>query len=292
MVLFFPETCRKIVGNGSIPAPAWNRSVLDLLLSARNKKESDEDESSAPAELAERPKIRFPNPLTTLRLLFQLPTGPVLLVNGVGYAAYYAVTASIPSQWTQIYHLNDLQLGLTYIPIGVGTIASAFTNGWIVDWNFRRVAAHPSIGMPPLKNGKPDLSEFPIERARLQITLPVAILGAISIAGYGYVLENEAPMSVALVFLFLIGYFVTSGYNVLNVLIVDLNLGAPATATAANNMVRCFLGAGSTAAITSLLSNLGRANSFTVVAATWMATVPLTVLVYVFGWRWRRSNSD
>ncbi|OKL57051.1 hypothetical protein UA08_07374 [Talaromyces atroroseus] len=285
LLLFFPETCRKIVGDGSVPPPAWNRSLLDLRTSRKIPSEET-------VERFERPKIRFPNPITTLRLLFQLPTGPVLFVNGIGYAAYYAVTASIPSQWTQIYHLNDLQLGMTYIPIGLGTIASAFTNGWIVDWNFRRVAAKQTVGMPPIKNGKPDLSEFPIERARLQITLPTATMGAVSIAGYGLILEKEAPISVALVFLFLIGYFVTSSYNVMNVLIVDLNLDAPATATAANNMVRCFLGAVSTAAITWVLGTIGRANSFNVVAAIWIATVPLALLVYIFGWEWRRTSTN
>ena len=31
LLLFLPETCRKVVGDGSVPLPIWNASVTDLI---------------------------------------------------------------------------------------------------------------------------------------------------------------------------------------------------------------------------------------------------------------------
>ena len=291
IVLFYPETCRQIVGNGSIPPPSWNRSLLNVLSERRKRKEgiNMREEYARRDELATKRRIRFPNPLTTLRLLFELPTSFVLIANGISYGAYYAVTSSVPTQFAAIYGLNDLQLGLTYIPIGLATILSSCTNGWAVDWNFKRIAAQNG-GLPPFKNNKQDISDFPIERARLQIAVPSAITAAISIAAYGWLLHYEAPLWVSIAFLFLIGYFMTASYQVMNVLVVDLNYDTPATATAANNLVRCFIGAASTAAIIPLLDLIGRGMSYTIVAGIWTGIVPLSLLVYRYGLQWRRER--
>nr|ASK38713.1 major facilitator superfamily transporter [Paecilomyces divaricatus] len=291
LMLFFPETCRAIVGNGSIPPPRWNRSLLDCMVGRTRGKQQlnlSPEADNAPPKPHQKSRIRVPNPWSTLRLLFEMPTGLVLLSNGIGYAAYYAVTSTVPTQWNEIYHLNDFQLGLTYIPIGLGTILSAFTNGWLVDWNFQRIARQ--VGQLPIRNGKQDLRQFPIERARLQIAMPSAMLAAASIALYGWVIAAERPIVEALAMLLLIGYLVTASYNVMNVLIVDLHYGKPATATAANNLVRCLLGAGATAGVTPLLDLLGRQWCFCVVGAIYVISLPLSGLVYGFGAGWREKR--
>jgi hypothetical protein len=289
MLLFFPETCRQIVGDGSIPPPAWSRSLLNILSDRRKRREgiNMEEEYDRRDELSKKRRIRFPNPLTTLRLLFQLPTGLILLANGIGYGSFWAVTSSIPAEFAAIYNLNDLQIGLTYIPIGLGTIFSSFVNGWAADRNFKRIASRHG-GIPSIKNGRQDLAMFPIEHARLQIAIPSSIAGAIFIAAYGWVLHYELPLWVAMAFLFFIGYFMTASYNIMNVLIVDLNYDTPATATAANNLVRCFIGAAATATIVPLLGHLGRGMSYTIVAGIWTVTTTLTIIVYAFGLRWRQ----
>ena len=212
-----------------------------------------------------------------------------MLVNGVFFGAYYAITSSVPSEFAAIYGLDDLQIGLTFITIGLGTILSSFTNGWAVDWIFKRIAA-ANGGTPPVKKGKQDLSMFPIERARLQIAIPSSIIAAICVAAYGWVLHYELRLWVAIGFLFLIGYFMTASYSVMNVLIVDLNYDAPATATAANNFVRCFLGAASTATIIPLLNWKGRGISYTIVAGICMGFIPLSFIVYWLGLQWRQSR--
>ena len=175
LVVFYPETCRNVVGDGSIPPPAWNRSYLnyrDEKARAQAGLPPDELYSLRDA-LAEKRQIKIPNPLTTLKLLFELPTGLVLLCNGVLFAGYYFVTSSVPSQFQEIYGVNDLKVGLIFIAPGFGTPMGAWVNGYLVDGNYRRIAALE--GLPIANKGKQDVKNFPIEKARLQIALPMLV---------------------------------------------------------------------------------------------------------------------
>ncbi|BCR87397.1 putative MFS efflux transporter [Aspergillus chevalieri] len=165
LVLFFPETCRRIVGDGSVQARGWNRSVFNWW-KGRGHPLSDGTDSEL-----RRPKITFPNPLGTLRLLFHRPTGFVLLANGIIYASYYSVTAGLPVQFHELYDLQDLGIGLSFIPAGLGSLFSATVNGMLVDWNYRRMRIR--MGLPVTRDQKQDHGEFPIERTRLQIGLPM-----------------------------------------------------------------------------------------------------------------------
>jgi multidrug resistance protein len=293
MLLLFPETGRHMVGDGSIPPPTWSRSLLDIISDRRKQSQriNREEEYAHRDQLSKKRRVRFPNPFNTLRLLFELPTGIVLLVNGIFFGAYYAIVSTVPVHFANSYGLNDLQIGLMYIPIGLGTICSSFTNGKLIDWNFKRIADHNG-GMPGMKNGKQDLTMFPIEQARLQLAIPTSIISALFIVAYGWYLHYGGPLPFAIALLFFIGYFMTASYNVMNVLIVDLNYDAPATATAANNFVRCFIGAASTAGIIPLLDLLGKGSSYSIVAGICTGIIPLSFLVYSFGLQWRQERDE
>jgi len=97
----------------------------------------------------------------------------VLLVNGVVFASYYGVTAGIPSLFQEFYNLHDLGIGLSFLPAGLGSLISATANGVLVDWNYIRM--HTRSGQPVRKNQRQDISDFPIEKARLQIGIPMAV---------------------------------------------------------------------------------------------------------------------
>lgn len=173
LLFFFPETCRAIVGDGSIPATGWNRSVLNCWRTRRHRAHDSETNSTETEEDQPKTKIQFPNPLSTLKLLFHLPTGFVLLANGIIFASYYSVTTGIPSQFKELYSLEDLGIGLSFIPAGLGSLFSATFNGLLVDWNYRRMQTKSEDTV--VKDRKQDHSNFPIERARLQIGLPMMV---------------------------------------------------------------------------------------------------------------------
>lgn len=165
LLFFFPETCRGIVGNGSISPSGWNRSIRNHF---QNSTSIAPPRSSVP-----RCRVQIPNPGSTLSLLSHRPVGLVLLANGVVFSSYYAVTAGIPSQFKKIYDLDDLGIGLCFIPAGLGSLFSATANGVLVDWNYQRVRR--VVGQTVHKNQKQNIIEFSVEKARLQIGLPMAV---------------------------------------------------------------------------------------------------------------------
>lgn len=285
LLLFYPETCRNVVGDGSIPPPAWNKSYLSYLNEKRRAKKGTPIDYAGRDILAQNRHIKFPNPLTTLRLLVELPTGLVLLCNGIVFAGLFTVTSSIPSQFKMIYGLNDLQVGFVFIPIGLATMFSAVINGYLIDWNYERIASSRDMLVT-----KGRASNFPIEEARLQIALPMLYFGAAVIVTYGWVLQAQTHIAIPLVLLLCIGYSITACFNIMNVLIVDLNYDYPATATAANNLVRCSLGAGSTAMVTPMIDAIGRGWAFTVVATMWLIMSPLLLVISRQGPKWREDK--
>ncbi|CAG8944424.1 unnamed protein product [Penicillium salamii] len=284
LLCFFPETCRGVVGNGSVPPVGWNRSLRDYL--------QDSAPFPPPPSSVPRRRVQIVNPCSTLRLLSHRPVGLVLLANGVLFSSYYAVTAAIPSLFKHHYGLDDMGIGLCFIPAGLGSLLSANVNGVLVDWNYRRVWR--TTGQTIHKNQKIDIIGVPIEQARLQIGLPMAMLASVSICIYGILIPKNPPLLAALLMVFIICFCITAAYNVMNILVVDLYYNTPATAMAANNLVRCFLGASAAATIGPLIKRFGTQFAYTLVSGALVLVIPLLVIVYFKGWQWRkvRANLD
>lgn len=123
LLITFPETGRNVVGNGSIPPPGWNMSLLNYLKArkiehndALNRTVSRQEMKAAQAELARKRKLRWPNPLKTVYIILEKDVGLLLLYNSLVYTAFYDVTASLPSQFAEIYGFNELQIGFDPLP--------------------------------------------------------------------------------------------------------------------------------------------------------------------------------
>ena len=118
LLVNFPETGRNVVGNGSIPPQRWNMSLLNYAKSRKvennsvlSRTVSREETKAAQAELASKRKLRWPNPLKTVYIVLEKDVGLLLLYNSLVYTAFYDVTASLPSQFAEIYGFNELQIG-------------------------------------------------------------------------------------------------------------------------------------------------------------------------------------
>ncbi|KAL2868055.1 putative citrate synthase [Aspergillus lucknowensis] len=238
-------------------------------------------------EETKTPSPTLSNPLSTLRILFHPPTGLILISNGLVFASYYAVTAGIPSLFKEIYGLSDLGIGFAFIPAGLGSLVSATFNGATVDWNYRRV--RDAVRGRTTSGGARETGEttreteeeeedridrdvpvggisFPIERARLQIGAPMTLLSSLTILGYALFLPTHPPLPLTLALVFLITFTITASYNVMNVLLVDLYYSTPASAMATNNLVRCLLGAASTALVQPCIKRWGVRGTFVHIA--------------------------
>ncbi|KAF2396639.1 citrate synthase [Trichodelitschia bisporula] len=289
--VWFPETCRRIVGNGSIPPPRLNHSLPTWLAERRLKAAGQHEAFAERDALAAKRRLQFPSPVDTLKIICTRLAGTVLVTNGLLFSCYYAVNASLPSQFEAAYGLNDVQISLIYLPLGVGSLLSAFTIGKLIDWNYRRHAAR--LGFPVQRNRQADLSGFPIERARLEIALPLLAFGAASIVVYGWLLEARVSIAGPCVMLFGLGYAVVAGFNTMAVLMIDVYPGAPATATAANNLVRCWMGAGATAFVIPLTEKIGVGWTCTLFSGVWVVfSFPMLIMLMRRGPRWREETRD
>ncbi|KGO41425.1 Kynureninase [Penicillium expansum] len=282
-LVFFPETARGIVGDGSLPPQKWNMSLISYLKSRKAR-----EEGVISTTIASKQKLKFPNPFQTLAIVFQKDISLVLFCNAVLFAGFYDVSASIPSIFNELYGLDDLQVGLCYIPFGLGATIASVVNGKLLDFNYRRLAKQ--LNFPLTKNRETDLRNFPIEKARLQLAFPLLALGSLSILVFGWFLNYGIHLAAPTCILFLMGLTLTGAFNTIGTLLVDLYPTQAAKATAANNFMRCLLGAGATALIDPMLSAMGRGWCFTFIALVMMATTPLLLIVIQKGPSWREER--
>ncbi|EKD21611.1 uncharacterized protein L3040_004835 [Drepanopeziza brunnea f. sp. 'multigermtubi'] len=290
------ETGRNVVGNGSVPPPGWNMTVLDWYQQRKEGKALDGLSRSATAEgrrlaqeeLARGRKLRWPNPLKTVRIVMEKDMAFVLVYNSLLYTAFYDVVASIPQLFEEIYGYNDLQIGLCYIPFGCGCAVASFVNGKMLDRNYKRVAQ--KIGFTIDRKHGDDLSKFPIERARLEIIWPILYFGLACCLCYGWVLEQNAHLAAPLILQFFMGLCINGSFNILSTLVVDLYPQSPSTATAANNLLRCSVGAGGTGIIDIMIKSMGRGWCFTFVALVCITASPMLMVEMKWGPIWREER--
>lgn len=294
--LTVPETGRNVVGNGSVPPQGWNMTFFEWWDLRKQKKsegglsrsETAEGRRLAQAELAKGRKLRWPNPLKTVHIIMEKDMAVVLFYNALIYTAFYDIMASIPQLFAEIYGYNDLQIGLCYIPFGCGCAIASIINGRMLDRNYKKVAKE--VGFAIDRKHGDDLRHFPIERARLEIIWPILSFGLACVLCYGWVLEKNANLAAPLILQFFIGLCVNGSFNILSTLVVDLYPQSPSTATAANNLVRCFLGAGGTGIINIMIDSMGRGWCFTFIALICIAAMPLLWVELKWGPGWREER--
>ncbi|KAI0285474.1 hypothetical protein BGY98DRAFT_930456 [Russula aff. rugulosa BPL654] len=166
-----PETLRAIVGDGSIPAGRIYTQPISLIGRHRSAEISSERPARQP----------FKNPL----LMFAYPEIFVLLIfNGTLYAVMYGVTASLTIIFEKVYpYLNEAEIGLCFIPMGLGLLVGSLFSGRAMDSYYRKIkddlirqTRTDSKKYVDLEAIEKDPS-FPIEKARLQILPWVLWLG-------------------------------------------------------------------------------------------------------------------
>ncbi|XWW98247.1 hypothetical protein V2A60_006244 [Cordyceps javanica] len=222
LALLLPETCRSIVGDGSLPVPVSNQSVLQFFRRRSEQKNMEETDKDADqesqmehmeSESADRVQFRKRsfNPLASLTIMFNIETAMLLFCNSVAFACFIAVTTSIPSLFHSLYRVNEMQTALIYIPLSLGTLLSAVSTGQLINWNFRRHALKHGIALT--KNRQQDLSGFPVEKARLEIAWPLMLLAAASLTMYGWTMHLNSSIGAPVAILFVFGYTNVAAYK-------------------------------------------------------------------------------
>lgn len=303
LLFVFPETCRKIVGDGSIrPHPAY-QTIWQLLKDSRRKRRQAKKRSGDDANALDRvptgasahappPKLKVVvgNPFVSVALLFEPILGLLLLYSAIVFAGFYAIATAISEQMKAVYLLTEVQIGLVYLPMAGGSVLAALIVGPSLNWNYRRHARR--LGMETTRGRQDDLSNFPIERSRIEVGLPLLALSTCVLFAWGWALEYRAHLAVPCVLLFLMGTGMVGFTNAAMVLITDIHPAKAGAATAASNLTRCLLGAASTAAISPLIDAVGSGWAFSILGFLYLLGAPLLLLMMKNGVKWRRQMKE
>jgi MFS family permease len=196
----------------------------------------------------------------------------------------------MPSQLKDIYGFDDLTVGLMYLPLSGGSIVAAFTQGRLIDWSFQREAKR--LGMKITKRKQQDLSNFPVEKARLQVALPMLLLATTSTIIYGWILHYHVSVAGPCIMLFVQGFSLIASTQCISILIVDINPGLAGTATAAFNLIRCLLGAGATALVLPMTDAMGLGWAYTLIGLIYVVMSPMLLAVVKWGPKWRKEKAE
>ncbi|OAL33466.1 hypothetical protein AYO20_07322 [Fonsecaea nubica] len=298
LLLVVPETCRKLVGDGSGQTPHWMYRPLVNILGNVEQQEEVHDAASPRRQQRRRPRINMPNPLHCLKLLLDRASFLVIRIGGMQYTVYGYIATSLSTLVIRIHGLNYLQGGLTYLPLGVG----------VLDRDYRRTTTTATtkdhIPAIPNKNKSPiDLNlvgDFPIEQARLKSIFPLFGISCAATLGYGWSLHHQVhvhahaqahpdvPLAVPLLMTFLSGASQVSIFTICGTLLTDLNPNRSVTVQASYSLIRCLLSTGGIAAVEKLIDAVGAGWCFTVFALVLgVVCVPLAVVLRKWGPRWR-----
>ncbi|KAI0052527.1 MFS general substrate transporter [Auriscalpium vulgare] len=285
IALFLPETLRSIVGNGSIRPLRVYLPLVPIIGRHRG----------APTDTTRPPRKPFTNPLR----IFTYPDVVVLLVfNGVIYAVYYGVTASISSLFKKAYpYLNQTTTGLCFLAIGGGMLIGTLLSGKLMDRDYAAIrdamikkAQADSEGQIIDVNEITKSDNFPIEKARLR-TAPIHLALFIGcVLGYGWALQAKVNLAVPLILQMIMGLTVVSIMNIITTLLVDLMPSQGSSITACNNMVRCLLGAGLVSVIDIIIKALGAGWTYIVLGGGCILVSPLLIVVLRWGPVWREQR--
>jgi predicted MFS family arabinose efflux permease len=284
-LLLIPETCRNIVGNGSVPPQKWNFSLIAYLQQHKRRKRNVLVASETVSNK------RRTGLLASLPIIASRESFLLLIYGGIMYAGYYIILTGLPQQLESTFNYNSIQVGLCYIPMGFGAIVARQVTGRLVDWNFRRHGKR--LGIVILKSQQTNIDNFPVERARLEIAFPLAYLSCVVIVPYGWIMNmHDPPLPAALVLLFFTTFSLSGSFQCLQVLMIDCYPDSPSSASAANNLIRCILGAGAVALVEPLLRTFGRGWTGTFIVATEACFSLCWWAVYIWGPGWRKERKE
>ncbi|KAK7943107.1 uncharacterized protein PG986_012220 [Apiospora aurea] len=282
VILTLPETARSIVGDGSISTGRIYTPLIRSMTAATNKTVVHQHKS----------RFVFPNPISCLRLLLFKDIFIVLFCNGIYYATYCCVQATLASLFVDTCGYHELQAGLIYIPFGFGCLAATYSWGRLLNYDYARIRKRRECEIAETAAAYFHDEGFPIEEARLRSCFYLVGVTAVSIIAYGWMVGFSVHAAVPLVLQTVIGYTITGLFGALGTLLTDLNPSQSSTAAASANIVRCSLAAASLAVVQIVIDAVGVGWCFTILGLLSGCCGPLLLLEMKHGQKWRMSRKS
>jgi MFS family permease len=286
IVLFLPETLRSVAGNGTVRLTGFQRPLIYTF-------KAQPDALTEP-DVVPPKKVSFMSIVSPLRFLFEKDVFVTLFFGSIVYTVWSMVTSSTTTLFKARFGLNDLFIGLAFLPNGVGCVAGSYLTGYLMDWDYKQTEAEYRAAKgiaDDVKLNKKTLADFPVERSRLRSIWWIILIFVIATGFYGFSLSLNLIV-FPLILQFFIAYAATAVFSLNSALVIDLYPGASASATAVNNLIRCTVGAIGVAVIELVIDKLGAGPTFLMFALLTAALSPLLLLEWFYGEGWRTARTE
>jgi MFS family permease len=299
LVIFLPETQRSIAGNGSVPLTGLHKPLAYTI-------NPPSIWSNAPSKVQAKPQrpINLQNAFSPLAHILEKDIAVLLAWGSVTYTAWSMVTSSTTTMLLKGFpFLTQWQIGLCFLPNGLGCICGSLSTGWLLNHGFQRAAAkykrthgiNDASSNTMLNSGA--ATNFAYIQTRLHLMPLFAAALTISLALYGPSFEfNDlrshvtANLAAPLILQFIIAFSATAIFNINSTVLIDCFPERPASATALNNLCRCLLGAAGVSVIQPLIRAIKPMGAFFVVTGLVVVCVPLVWVERIWGGRWRKER--
>ena len=300
IILLLPETLRRIAGNGSIPlANIRYRAIGEDIWHKKDTSSNSKDghlQSSSGTSTIPFVKVTWRIFFEPLLFLLEKDVACTLYFGAVVYTVWSMVTSSTSFLLLKYFGLDTLQIGLCFIPNGVGCVIGSTVAGRQLDSDFKKTedSYRYQWGLPrnhtlPRQELPPD---FPLEHARLAQLANMVYIFVFGVLVYGFSLRRDAALALPLIAQFVVGYGSTAVLNLNNTLTVDLYPGKGASATAVNNLARCLVGAVGVSLTNIALEKMRPHILFFILACVTSVSALTVVAEWKYGMKWRTQRMD
>lgn len=271
LIAVLPETLRSLVANGSQTPNSF--LVKFPLKIYQNSTSVDWKQGDPTSQSASKKTIDVTSPL---RILLSKQAAAIVTFLAVHYAVWQMSITAMSTLFKHPYGLTEMQIGLTFIANGVGSMIGTLLTGKIMDADYRRVKANfestltnADIATSSSHNKNDQKGEFPIERARLRLVPLFSCLQCISILLFGWTIQypDHVHIAVPIVSTFITGWTAVSAQSLIMTYLVDVFPDKSAAASASLNFARCLFAAGGTSFIMPMINGVGVGPAFTICVA-------------------------
>ncbi|KAL5387044.1 hypothetical protein PMIN02_008233 [Paraphaeosphaeria minitans] len=267
-IVVVPETCREIVGDGSVIPPLEYRTLYQLCADARHQEDLTTENPVSDFQHPSRPSY-----FRMLRLSMVLILHPefalLLFYGAVHFASLYAIGTTLATQFFEIFGFGSFKVGLMFLPMVGGTLVAVVLVGKAMNWNFIRNSRR--LGLSSDKTEQHDLTNFPIERARLEIVLPLSMATAAVLIAWGWALQARTSIAVFCALGIILGISYTGVINAFNALVTDYYRTKAAGAVAIHWFCGCSVAAMMSAIIQPMIDGVGAGWAYTILGALHLA---------------------
>jgi MFS family permease len=287
ILMLLPETLRSIAGDGTVRLTGIHRPFI--------YKFQPHPEAMQARDMEPKKKVTFTSVVAPLRFLFEKDVFTTLLFGSIVYAVWSMVTSSTTALFQAHFGLNNLEVGLAFLPNGAGCVAGSILTGYLMDYDYRTIERQyrqaKGLTDPAVKLDKKNLADFPLEKSRLRNIWWIVLIFVITTTLYGFSLRLN-HLAAPLILQFFIAYSATAVFSLNSALVIDLYPGASASATAVNNLMRCSVGAVGVAFVQLIINGIGAEATFLMFGVVTAAFSPLLVVEWIYGQGWRLARKE